>query len=80
MNYEKIAKAGCYPVLFRAKSTLGKCTAKLIMSLLKFRDDIKIEQIHIIGFSIGAHIAAQIANNLETEDLELERITGTFTQ
>ena len=75
VNYDEVAKAGCYPILFWNAGTLGKCGAEMIEEIIKTKN-ININKFHIIGFSIGAHIAAEISNHLKTKYLELERITG----
>jgi dienelactone hydrolase len=57
--------------VYNAKFT-GKCIAQIVDAL---RMD-GASDIHIVGFSLGAHVAAFTANNLRP--YILPRITGTL--
>lgn len=68
---------------FSNVATIAKCGAELIHMLevtkLANKVVINVNRIHIIGFSLGAHIAAQISNNLQKKyNIVLERITGEY--
>lgn len=79
VNYDKVAREGCYPRLFWNAGTLGKCGAKMINEIITTKG-VGIEKFHVIGFSIGAHIAAEISNHLKLMSLKLNRITGEKKQ
>lgn len=65
----------CYIKLFWNVPAIGKCGAAFIKKLLELRGkEIKCAQLDVVAFSIGAHIAAQISNNLPFKCLP--RITG----
>lgn len=66
-----------YIKIIKKLTQIAYCAAKLIHLLVNKRLLI-IKNFHIIGFSLGAHIAAQIAKSLCTgeECIRLPRITG----
>lgn len=73
-----LAKPGCYFQAFRSVPYVGKCGAEFILKLLRLRPEITIDQIHPIGFSLGAHASAHIANHLQDVGLIFERLTGEY--
>ncbi|XP_065203975.1 endothelial lipase-like [Planococcus citri] len=75
IDYSPLARDGCYiDSTFPSIPTVGECAANMIKFLLKTRPEIRIEQFHLIGFSMGAQLAAQVAMYLKP--LRLQRITG----
>ena len=72
VDWSRLCTGPCYPIaVYNAKFT-GKCVAQIVDAL---RMD-GASQIHILGFSLGAHVAAFTANNLRP--YILPRITGTL--
>lgn len=72
MEYSSLAPRGCYTEAVRNSRVAGKCLAQFIDHLIH---NIKYPEnnIHLIGFSLGAQIAG-IAGNFVTN--KLKRITG----
>lgn len=71
VDYGPLAKEPCYLQAVSNLKTVAKCVAQLIDSLMQniyTKDDI-----HIIGFSLGAHVSGMIANYVQTK---LAHITG----
>lgn len=65
-----------YPCYFAAVANLplaSRCLAHLINSMVD-QNVVQNEDIHMIGFSLGAQVAGQTANYLKRK---LKRITGT---
>ncbi|XP_065205843.1 lipase member H-like [Planococcus citri] len=77
LDYWPVAKMGCYwKTAVRSLEKIGECGANFLKSLLKERRELKIEQFHFIGFSLGAQICAQISNSLRPSKMDITRITG----
>lgn len=60
----------CYPYAVRNAPIMGKCLAELVKKLRR----LGAEDLHVIGFSLGAHVAGFAANELKP--YMLPRITG----
>ncbi|CAD6231499.1 GSCOCG00001440001-RA-CDS [Cotesia congregata] len=71
VDWERLA-AGCYPVVVEHAKKVGDRLAELIHELVLAG----AEDIHAIGFSLGAHVPAFAANSLRTWNYKLPRITG----
>ncbi|XP_030383958.1 pancreatic lipase-related protein 2-like [Scaptodrosophila lebanonensis] len=72
VDYGPLAPAPCYPQAVENLPLVSKCLAQLINNLLD-RGISQSDQLHIIGFSLGGHVAGQTANYV-TE--KLHHITG----
>lgn len=70
VDWSTLALGPCYINAVHNIQHTGACVAQLVERIR----DMNTSDIHIIGFSLGAHIANHIANNLE--DFILPRITG----
>jgi len=70
VDWNRLANAPCYPVAVHNVPHVGDCLAQLIERLR----DYGAEDIHVIGFSLGAHVPAFAANALHP--YQLPRITG----
>lgn len=71
VDYGPLAKSPCYLQAVTNLKTVAKCVAQLINQLLLTiftKDDI-----HVIGFSLGAHATGMISNYVDTK---LAHITG----
>lgn len=65
IDFKELAKENCYVQLFWSVSNIAKCGTIFIQNLLDLRrNEITCDQFDVIAFSIGAHVAAQISNNL----------------
>nr|XP_022917694.1 lipase member I-like [Onthophagus taurus] len=70
IDWGSIAQGPCYPAAVYNSRIAGKCSALLIERL----KELHVENIHVIGFSLGAHVSGFIANALFP--YKLARITG----
>lgn len=74
VDYKSLVPAPCYPIAVQNLPTVANCTAQLIDFLID-SDIFTLDQIHVIGFSLGAQTSGMIANYLKGER-KLKRITG----
>lgn len=70
VDWSVLAPSPCYPSAAQNTRHAGKCISQLVD---RIRDS-GTENIHIIGFSLGAHVANFVANNVK--DFKIPRITG----
>lgn len=70
VDWHRLAAGPCYPIAVQNVPHVGKCLAQLVQRL-RYQG---ANNIHIIGFSLGAHIPAYSANSLRP--YKLSRITG----
>ncbi|XP_011501172.1 PREDICTED: phospholipase A1 member A-like [Ceratosolen solmsi marchali] len=70
VDWRRLASGPCYPIAVYNVPHVGQCLAQLI-DILK---DHGAMDIHVIGFSLGAHVPAYSANYLKP--YKLSRITG----
>lgn len=70
VDWRRLAAGPCYPVAVHNVPHVGECLAQLIDRLR----DVGAKDIHLIGFSLGAHVPAFAANHLRP--YKLPRITG----
>lgn len=55
----------------------AKCIAQMVRYLTQHPRGVKVSDLHVIGYSVGAHIGGLVANYLDPEqDGKLGRITG----
>ncbi|CAH2076443.1 unnamed protein product, partial [Iphiclides podalirius] len=73
IDYNPLALEPCYVQAAFNTELTGKCSAQLIDNMVS-NHSIELSRIHVIGFSLGAHVAGFIANYLKSG--KLERITG----
>ncbi|KAK4886617.1 hypothetical protein RN001_002888 [Aquatica leii] len=77
VDYGSLAKEPCLQQMSWAPRFCAKCVAQFIRYLALHPRGIKADQIHIVGYSVGAHIAGVAANYLNPKiDGKLGRITG----
>lgn len=70
VDWHRLAKAPCYPIVVHNVPHVGDCLGQLIARLR----DSGAQDIHAIGFSLGAHVPAFAANSLRP--YKIARITG----
>lgn len=70
VDWEKLAQSPCYLTAIYNIRQVGRCTAQLIDRL----KDLGAIDIHIIGFSLGAHVPNYAA--LALKPYIMPRITG----
>ncbi|XP_044002221.1 pancreatic lipase-related protein 2 [Aphidius gifuensis] len=71
VDWHRLAASPCYPIAVHNVPHVGYCLAQLIKRLIDIN---KLNNIHVIGFSLGAHVPAYTANVLKP--YKLNRITG----
>lgn len=79
LEWGTLVPSPCYPTAAHNTRYVGRCTAELIRAVASVAapDQQKPplpRDLHVVGFSLGAQVAAFIANNLKP--LVLPRITG----
>ncbi|XP_045473071.1 phospholipase A1-like [Harmonia axyridis] len=75
VDWGLLANIPCYPTAFLNTWHVAQCTSILIIGLIA--NGISLKKIHVVGFSLGAHIAGFTGTQLkETAGLKLSRITG----
>ncbi|CAL7945678.1 unnamed protein product [Xylocopa violacea] len=70
VDWHRLATSPCYPIVVSNVPHVGDCLAQLVQRLR----DTGAEDIHVIGFSLGAHVPAFAANVLKP--YKMPRITG----
>lgn len=73
VDWSELARAPCYPSAAHNTKYAGECIGQLVNRI----HDGGSENIHIIGFSLGAHVAGFAANH--AKDFKVRRITGKFS-
>lgn len=74
VDYHPLAPEPCYLQAVHNLPVVAKCTAQLLDHLIESQI-IPLDDIHVIGFSLGAQTAGMIANYIKAG--KLRRITGT---
>ena len=75
MDYRPLALEPCYIHAVQNLPVVAKCIAQLIDYLID-REIFKLDQFHVIGFSLGAQTAGMIVNFMKNG--KLKRITGKY--
>ncbi|KAF5307081.1 hypothetical protein FQR65_LT07140 [Abscondita terminalis] len=70
IDWGYLAQGPCYPAAVWNCRTAGKCASKLVEAIHKVSD----AHMHVIGFSLGAHVSGYISNYLTGKTID--RITG----
>ncbi|XP_076546803.1 lipase member H [Osmia lignaria lignaria] len=70
VDWHRLANAPCYPIVVQNVPHVGDCLAQLVQRLR----DTGVQDIHVIGFSLGAHVPGFAANTLHP--YKISRITG----
>lgn len=74
VDWERGAAGPSYPVAVANTELVGRQTALLLLDLIEL--GASPQQIHIVGFSLGAHVAACASYVLQRKNIILGRITG----
>lgn len=72
MDWSSLAPSPCYLSAVHNIKHVGACIAQLVERIL----DLGTDDIHVIGFSLGAQVTNYIGLNLKS--FKLPRITGIF--
>ncbi len=65
---------GCYLQAVENVELVGMCAAQFLDILLDLHPEVKMEHVHVIAMSLGAHVASQLKRFLNHG--LLPRITG----
>lgn len=77
VDYGTLVREPCLKQMEWAPRFCAKCVAQLINYLSRHQRGLKADYLHLIGYSVGAHIAGLVANYLSpAKDGHLGRITG----
>ena len=74
IDWSAVAAGPCYPVVVASLNYVGTCVAQFVQKVLNVTMAPAQKLFHVIGFSMGAHVAAYTANHLRP--YKLPRITG----
>lgn len=74
VDWEKGAAGPAYALAAANTQLIGRQLAILIMDMVALNSD--PDRIHLIGFSLGAHVAGYAGKALRRNHIELGRITG----
>lgn len=75
VNWPDLCRGPCYVISVYNLEQVGQCVAQMIKRLRKYMG-VGEPDVHLIGFSLGAHVAAYTARHLRP--WKLPRITGKF--
>ncbi|KAJ8968068.1 hypothetical protein NQ314_002507 [Rhamnusium bicolor] len=77
IDWEPLATLPCYATAYLNTWHVGQCLAILAISLIPLGID--PNSVHVIGFSLGAHIAGFAGSHLKnTLGYSFSRITGEY--
>lgn len=73
VDYHPLAPEPCYIQAVHNLPVVARCTAQLLDYMIS-KQIFSLDNIHVIGFSLGAQTAGMVANFMETG--KLKRVTG----
>lgn len=76
VDYQTLAPVDCYIQAVRNLPLVAKCTAQLLDFMME-KQLFTLDDLHIIGFSLGAHTAGMLSNYVKTG--KLRRIVGKLS-
>ena len=77
VDWSKLSKLPCYPTAAYNTKQAGECTATFLLGLQANHPEFESQNIHAIGFSLGAHVLSFTSNALENAiGSKIKRITG----
>lgn len=76
VDYGESVREPCLSQMEWAPRFGALCAAQLLKYLGKHPRGVRPDFVHIVGYSVGAHVAGLIANNLSKEDGKIGRITA----
>lgn len=75
VDWSEISQTILYPLPANGTTTVGECVCDMLMQIYNSSFN-KEPDIHIIGFSLGAHVAAFAGRKLMQRNFTVNRITG----
>lgn len=76
VDYADAVKEPCLSQMDWSPRFGSLCVSQLVKYLSRHPRGVKPDELHFIGYSVGAHIAGLVANYLKPEEGKLGRITG----
>lgn len=78
VDWGKLAQLPCYPTAVFNTKQAGECLGAFLVNYREhFGSDEQLEKLHMIGFSLGAHVASYASNIVYTTlGVFFNRITG----
>lgn len=77
VDYGTLVREPCLKQMEWAPRFCAKCIAQLVRYLTQHPRGVKADDLHLIGYSVGAHISGLVANFIDPiDDGKLGRITG----
>ncbi|XP_066253941.1 phospholipase A1 1 [Euwallacea similis] len=77
VDYGTLVKEPCLSQMEWAPRFCAKCIAQLIRYLTQHPRGVRADDLHLVGYSVGAHISGLVANYIDPQrDGKLGRITG----
>lgn len=76
VDYSRAVREPCLSQMEWAPRFGSLCIAQLVKYIANHPRGVRPDKMHFIGYSVGAHIAGLIANQLTPEDGKIGRITG----
>lgn len=70
----------CYPTAVINTRQSGECLGKFLVKFREnFASDVEFQKMHMVGFSLGAHVASYASNIVKRQTgVLIDRITGIF--
>lgn len=79
VHYGTLVKEPCLKQMEWAPRFCAKCIAQLVRYLTQHPRGVRADNIHFIGYSVGAHIIGLVANYIDSKlDGKMGRITGKY--
>ncbi|KAK3909245.1 Pancreatic lipase-related protein 2 [Frankliniella fusca] len=77
VDWGRLTQLPCYPSSVINTWQVSKCTAQLLGQLGRLHPSLRPPHLHVVGFSLGAHIAAYLSAELHSSTgHKIGRITG----
>lgn len=80
VDWGKLAMLPCYPTAVINTRQSGECLGKFLVKFREnFASDFEFQKMHMVGFSLGAHVASYASNIVKRQTgVLIDRITGIF--
>lgn len=76
VDYSTAVKEPCLSQMEWSPRFGSVCIGQLVKYILNHPRGVRPDDMHLIGYSVGAHIAGLVANHLSPKEGKLGRITG----
>lgn len=76
MDYSRAVREPCLSQMEWAPRFGSLCVAQLVKYMANHPRGVPPDSLHLIGYSVGAHIAGLVSNHLKPSEGKLGRITG----